>query len=80
MNINYRGGNAEYRPTLKRDPTNPYKFVEVNGQPDIQIQTALETGASYVNEVDYAKGGTDNLDVSQDIYFIYSYADELEIE
>ena len=80
MNINYRGGNAEYRPTLKRDPTNPYKFVEVNGQPDIQIQTALETGSSYVNEVDYAKSGTDNLDVSQDIYFIYSYADELEIE
>ncbi|MGN0574635.1 MAG: hypothetical protein ACI4J2_01275, partial [Ruminococcus sp.] len=80
MNINYRGGNVEYRPTLKRDPSNPYKFVEVNGKPDIQIQTALETGASYINKVDYANGSTDNVDVLQDIYIIYSYADELEME
>lgn len=79
MNIKYRGGNAEHRPTLKRDPTNPSKFVEdSNGEPLIDLPSTPVS--SFLNEVDYAKSGTDNLDVSQDIYFIYSYADELEID
>lgn len=77
-NISYKGkGYSTQRPILEKDPNTASGYKEENGKPDIEFQTSR---GAFVADLDYANGSTDNLDVSQDIYFIYSYADELEIE
>lgn len=76
-NINSRGNNAVARPYWKKDPSDPTVYLyDADHKPVLDIQNGPTLPQAFKAKVDAASG--DNVDLDQDIYFIYSYTDEIK--
>ena len=77
MNIISRSNNSVARPYWKEDPTNPGTYLrDGNSKPELALQSSNN---SFVCSILDTSGSTAGIDLDQDIYFIYSYRDELKL-
>lgn len=76
-NINSRGNVALSRPYWKKDPSDSTVYLrDADSKPVLAPQTGVMLPQAFTAKTDAASG--DNVDLDQDIYFIYSYTDEIK--